>query len=137
MTTQNLVIGQSAYIEKYISEADVQTFANLSTDTNPIHLDADYAANSLFGQRIAHGYLVGSLISAVLGTQLPGPGSIYLEQSMRFLKPVYLGDTIRATVTVQEIIVGKKILKLETVCAKCVDNVWEPVITGQAIIKLA
>jgi len=133
---QDLRLGQSAYLERFITEQDVTAFASLTIDTNPVHIDEAYAAKSFFGRRIAHGYLVGSLISAVLGTKLPGPGSIYLEQTMRFLKPVYLGDTVRATVTVNEIMESKGLVKLSTVCTKVNGTEQTPVIVGEATIKL-
>jgi 3-hydroxybutyryl-CoA dehydratase len=136
MKIQDLTVGQSDSIQKVISAADVEAFAGLSADVNPVHLDADYAAGTLFKQRIAHGFLVGSLISAVIGTKLPGEGSIYLDQTMKFLKPVYLGETVRATVTVLSTVPEKGIVKLTTVCEKEQGAEWVPVITGEATIKL-
>jgi 3-hydroxybutyryl-CoA dehydratase len=93
-----LEIGQKATFGKRITEHDVQAFAEISGDKNPLHVDAAYAGQSRFGARIAHGALVFGLISAALGTELPGPGTIYLSQTVKFVKPVYFDDTIVATV---------------------------------------
>lgn len=111
-----MFIGQSANISKTISESDVYSFAGITGDFNGVHVNEIIARKSIFGKRVAHGMLVGSLISAVLGTKLPGEGTIYLEQNLQFLKPVYFGDTVTATVTVSEILNEEKgIYKLETV----------------------
>src|SRR5438067_6659993 len=90
--------GDSASFAKTITEADILLYSAVSGDTNPLHLNAEYAANSRFGQRIAHGMLTAGLISAVIGTKLPGPGAIYMSQSLNFRAPVHLGDTVTATV---------------------------------------
>ena len=111
-----IFIGQSANISKTISESDVYSFAGIIGDFNGVHVNEIIAQKSIFGKRVAHGMLVGSLISAVLGTKLPGEGTIYLEQNLQFLKPVYFGDTVTATLTVSEILNEEKgIYKLETV----------------------
>ena len=94
--------GETASLTRTLTERDIQLFALVSGDVNPAHLDADYAATDLFRRVIAHGMWGGGLISAVLGTELPGPGAIYLSQSLRFTRPVGLGDTITASVTVVE-----------------------------------
>lgn len=94
-----LKIGDSASLTKTFSDADVRAFAEISGDKNPVHLDEAYAAGTRFKQRIVHGMLTAGLISAVLGTQLPGPGSVYLRQSIDFRTPVLIGDTITATAT--------------------------------------
>src|SRR5215471_21098718 len=91
-------IGTKAILSRTITEDDILLFALVSGDHNPIHLVADYAERSLFGKRIAHGFLIGSLISAVLGNDLPGPGSIYLGQTLRFLAPIHIGDTVTVSV---------------------------------------
>jgi 3-hydroxybutyryl-CoA dehydratase len=126
-------VGQSASRSKTFTDEDVRTFAHVSTDTNPIHLDADYAANTMFGQRIVHGMLTASLISAVLANDFPGPGTIYLGQELKFTKPVLLGDTITATVTVTKFREDKGILTLETVCA---NQDGDTVIKGEAVVKV-
>lgn len=114
---EDLKIGMSASFTKTITETDIVLFAGLSGDTNPLHLDADYAAQSFFGQRVAHGMLSASLISGVLGTRLPGPGAIYIDQHLSFIAPVHIGDTVTATVTVLEINLQRRRVKLETVCS--------------------
>ena len=91
-------IGQTATFSKTFTEQDVVAFANISGDHNPVHLDAEYAKTTRFGARIAHGALTAGVISAVLGNDLPGIGSIYMSQTTKFLKPVYFGDTVTATV---------------------------------------
>ena len=127
-------IGQTAQLTKTFRDADVRTFAELSLDTNPVHLDEEYARQSLFGQRISHGMLYGSLVSAVLGTQLPGPGCIYLGQTFKFSKPVFLDDTITAQVEVTAINEEKRIITLATTC---VYQHGQPVLTGEAVLKYA
>lgn len=129
-----LEIGQKAQLSKTITDADVRAFAQLSLDTNPVHLDDEYAQQSLFGQRISHGMLYGSLISAVLGTQLPGPGAIYMGQTFKFLKPVYLNDTITAQVEVLTLNEEKHIATLQTTC---VNQEGKLVLTGEATMKYA
>ncbi|RME21885.1 MAG: MaoC family dehydratase [Deltaproteobacteria bacterium] len=107
-------IGQVASMSKTITEEDVVRFAEVTGDFNPVHLDEEFARDSMFGRRIAHGFLTGALISAVLGTRLPGANTIYLEQTMRFLAPVGIGDTITAECEVLEKIPEKKILVMRT-----------------------
>lgn len=97
-----LEVGQKASFEKTIGERDIQLFAAMSGDRNPIHLDAEFARGTLFKERIAHGMLSGALISAAVACTLPGPGTIYLGQSMRFLRPVKIGDTITVRVEILE-----------------------------------
>jgi 3-hydroxybutyryl-CoA dehydratase len=129
---EDLQIGQSASLGKTITEADILLYAAVSTDTNPIHIDADAAKHSIFGERIAHGMLTAGLISAVLGTRLPGPGSLYMRQSLRFAAPVKIGDTVKATVTVTALNVEKKRATLSTVCT--VRD--EVVIDGEAYVQV-
>lgn len=127
-----LIVGQSASFSKTISESDVYGFAGLVGDFNSAHLNKVEAEKSIFGDRIAHGMLVGSLISTVLGMKLPGSGTIYLEQNLVFKKPVYFGDTATATVTVEEIINSiKGIYKMRTVITNQNDDV---VVDGYAIV---
>ena len=104
---KKIEVGQSASFAKTISETDVYLFAGISGDFNPIHVNTEYAKTSKFNRPIAHGILTAGLISAVLGTQLPGPGAIYAKQELKFLSPVYVGDTLTATCTVKEIIEDK------------------------------
>ena len=124
-------VGDSASYTQTLSEEHVTLFIGAVGDTNPLHVDAEYARRSRFGARIAQGILVAGLISTAIGTKLPGPGAIYLGQSLRFLKPTYLGDTITATVTVRAIRPDKPILSLETVCT---NQKGERVIEGEATV---
>lgn len=100
ITYDELCIGQSGQLQRTLRADDIRAFAAVSGDTNPAHLDAEYAANTLFHGVIAHGMWGASLISALLGTQFPGPGTIYLEQNLQFTKPVHVGDTLTVTATV-------------------------------------
>ncbi|PSN81709.1 enoyl-CoA hydratase [Candidatus Marsarchaeota G1 archaeon OSP_D] len=120
-----------ASVTKTFTEKDIKTFAELSGDTNPLHLDTEFAKRTRFGRPIVHGFLTASLISAVLGTKLPGPGSIYLEQKIRFLKPVYIGDSVTAEVVITEINHQKLLIKLAT---NCYNQRNEKVVEGEAII---
>jgi len=113
---EDISVGMSAETAKTISEADILLFTAVSTDTNAVHLDEEYGKTTMFGGRIAHGMLSASLLSAVLGTRLPGPGVIYLSQSLRFKAPVRIGDTVHAKVTVKEVVVDKARVVLDTVC---------------------
>jgi 3-hydroxybutyryl-CoA dehydratase len=96
----SFTVGEQAFLERTFTQADVEAFSQLSGDVNPVHLDAAYAKTTRFAARIVHGALVTSLISAVLGTKLPGPGAIYAKQSFKFRAPVYPGDKLKAVVTV-------------------------------------
>ena len=115
-TIDQISMGDSARFTKTISESDIYLYAGISGDTNPAHLDETYARGTFFKTRIAHGMLSAGLISAVLGTKLPGPGSIYLHQELSFKAPVRIGDTITAIVKVIDIDVDANRLTLETVC---------------------
>ena len=108
--------GMSASVAKTVTEADIILFSGVSMDTNPAHLDEEYSKNTAFGGRIAHGMLSAAFISAVLANHLPGPGSIYLSQTLKFRAPVRPGDTVKATVTVKEVNVAKNRVALDTVC---------------------
>ena len=128
----SIEIGQSASFSKTISESDVYGFAGLVGDFNSVHIDQVEAEKSIFGARIAHGMLVGSLISTVLGMKLPGPGTVYLEQNLKFIKPIYIGDTATATATISEIINERKgIYKLDTII---MNQKNEIVTNGYAIV---
>lgn len=132
-TIDQIDIGQRASMRKTITEADVATFAQISGDTNPLHLDEKYAATTMFKERVAHGMLTAGLISAVLGTQLPGVGSIYLSQSLKFVAPVKLGDTVEAEVEVIEKLEEKNRVRLRTVCR---NQSGQVVIDGEALIMI-
>ena len=111
-----IIIGMTASYSQTISDADVKAFAGISGDHNPVHLSEEYAKNSRFKNRIAHGLLTASFFSAIFGTKLPGEGCVYAGQNLQFKKPVYLGDTVVAKVTVIAIDVLKKRVTFETVC---------------------
>jgi len=113
---EDLTIGMESSYQKTITETDIDAFAALTGDTNPVHLDSEYAATTPFKARIAHGMLSAGLISTVLGTQLPGPGCIYLEQQIKFKDPVFIGDTLVATVTVEDINQRRGRVSLKTQC---------------------
>ena len=125
-------IGTKASLSRTITEDDILLFALVSGDHNPIHLDAEYAERSFFGKRIAHGFLIGSLISAVLGNELPGPGSIYLGQTLKFLAPIHIGDTVTVTVKVVEVREDKRIVTLHTECSNQHGTL---VLSGEAVVK--
>ena len=124
-------IGDSAEITKTIEQSDVDAFAQVTGDHNPVHVDEEFAKTTRFGRRIAHGMLTASLISAVLANKLPGEGSVYLGQTLQFVAPVFPGDEITARVTVIEIREDKPIVKLETIC---VNQRGETVIRGEATV---
>ena len=130
---EDLKINQEAHYKKKISENDINLFAEVSGDNNPIHMDDKFALSSIFKKRIAHGFLSGSLISTVIATQLPGPGSIYLNQSLKFLAPVFIGDTITAIVTIKKIENEKRKVNLLTECF----NSKKKILTGQADILVS
>ena len=113
---EDLETGMTASFAKTVTDADITLFAGVSGDTNPVHLDDNFAAQTQFKQRIAHGMLSASFISAVFGTRLPGPGAIYMSQTLRFKAPVRVGDTVEARVTVREIIAEKKRVLFDTLC---------------------
>lgn len=133
MKISNYSVGQSATISKAFSQQDVQKFAELSLDINPIHLNKEYAKTTIFGNSIVHGFLYGSLISAVIANKLPGPGAIYVHQELNFKLPVFTDELITATVTIKDIYKEKSILYLETICSKNKDEI---VIAGKALIKI-
>jgi 3-hydroxybutyryl-CoA dehydratase len=127
---EDLQLNLTAEYRKTLTETDVILFAGISGDNNPMHIDEEYAANTRFGGRIAHGMLSASLISTVIGTRLPGPGAIYMGQNLKFLKPVKIGDTVTALVTVLEVLQDKQRVRLQTEC-------WvksEKVIDGDALV---
>ena len=130
MDFEDMAVGQTARIGKTITEADILMFAAVSTDTNPVHLDAEAAKASVFKERVAHGMLSAGLISAVLGTRLPGHGTIYLAQTLRFCAPVRIGDTVTAEVEVTALDPAKQRATLRTTCLVA----GKPVIEGEATV---
>jgi 3-hydroxybutyryl-CoA dehydratase len=127
----NLKVGDSAEIRKTIGDEEVRAFAELTGDRNPVHLDEEYAAQTRFGRRIAHGMLGASLISAVLANELPGRGTVYLSQTLRFTAPVFLGDTVTARVVVKHVREDKPVVTLETFCT---NQRGERVVEGEAVV---
>lgn len=129
---EDLSVGQKASFGKTITEADIVLFAAVTGDTNPMHLNAEYAKDTIFGERIAHGMLAAGLITKVMGTQLPGPGTIYLSQSLKFRRPVRIGDTVTATVEITALQPEKHRVSLRTVCAVK----GEAVLEGEALVTV-
>jgi len=125
-------VGDAASASKLITDEDVRAYAELVGDRNSIHLDEEFARRTPFGRRIAHGMYVASLISSVIAEQLPGPGSVYLGQTLQFLAPVFLDDTVTARVTVSKMREDKPIITLETLC---LNQHGETVIKGEAVVK--
>lgn len=130
-TIKELHIGDAAFFEKTITDSDVVLFADVTGDMNPVHIDEAYAKQSIFKSRICHGGLVSALFSTVLGTTLPGKGTIYLGQNSKFIKPVYLHDTIKAMVEVIEINESRNRVTLKTTAT---NQNGEVVITGEAVV---
>ena len=127
---EDLEVGLSRHLRKEVTDRDIELFAEVSTDRNPVHLDDDYAQDTIFGGRIAHGILTAGLISAVIGEQLPGHGSVYLAQNLKFMAPVRPGDRVRAEVTVTAIDNGRRRVNLD-----CVARVGETVVLkGEALV---
>lgn len=129
-TRPTLAVGDKGSFTKTISEADVFAFADISGDFNPLHIDEEYARRSVFGRRIAHGILTAGIISTVLGAELPGLGTVFVELHIKFLKPVFLGDTVTATATVMEIVNPKRVRML----VACLNQQGEDVAVGNALI---
>lgn len=123
-------VGQSSALSRTVTDEVVTEFARTTGDTNPVHLDDGYARGTRFGRRIAHGMLAASYISRLLGTQFPGPGTIYLSQGLAFLHPVYIGDTLLVTATVTKFRADKGILTLQTAVR---NQRGETVVSGEAV----
>lgn len=124
-------VGEKAQISKEVTEDDIASFAKITGDYNPVHIDPKFANKTRFKGRIAHGMLSASLISAVLGTKLPGPGCIYLSQSLKFVRPVRIGDTLTAEVEVTDWKPTKRIIRLNT---HCFNQAGKDVMTGEAVL---
>lgn len=127
---EDMEMGMSRYLQKVVTDRDIEMFAEVSTDRNPVHLDDDYAQDTIFQGRIAHGMLTAGLISAVIGEQLPGHGAVYMSQSLKFLAPVRPGDLVHAQVTVIDIEVSKRRVKLDCECT--IDG--KKVLVGEATV---
>jgi len=131
-TIQEIKVGDVAEFAKTVTETDVYLYAGLSGDLNPAHINEAYAQKTFFKTRIAHGMLVAGFISAVLGTQLPGPGTIYIRQELNFLAPVRMGDTITARVEVVDVNTEKKKVRMKTTC---INQNGETVLDGEALVS--
>ncbi|MCK5497525.1 MAG: MaoC family dehydratase [Hyphomicrobiaceae bacterium] len=129
---EDLSVGQEASLSNTVSGANIVAFAEISGDRNPVHLDADYAATTMFKERIAHGMLSAAYISAVFGMKLPGPGAIYMSQTLKFKAPVKIGDTVVTTVKVAELMPEKRRARFECVCT--VND--KPVVEGEAMLMV-
>ena len=129
---EDLDIGMEASYTRAVSEADLQVFATVTGDTNPIHLDAEYAARTPFKERIAHGMLSAGYLSAVLGTKLPGPGAVYVSQTLSFRGPVKIGDTVTAHVKLRELVAGKRRAVFDCRCSIAGKSVLE----GEAVLMV-
>lgn len=130
-TRSDIKVGDTAELRRRFTQEDVNLFAKLCGDTNPIHTDAAYSAKTPFGRNIVHGALTAGLISTVLAQELPGPGTIYLSQTTKFLKPVFVGDEVRVCLTVLEIRADKGIYTLDT---SCFDMNGIKVVEGTAVV---
>ena len=127
---EDIEMGMTRYIRKVITDRDIEQFAEISTDHNPVHLDDEYARDTIFEGRIAHGMLTAGLISAVIGEQLPGQGTIYMSQNLKFLAPVRPGDLVHAEVKVVDMVIDKRRVKLDCRCEVNGKNV----LVGEAIV---
>jgi 3-hydroxybutyryl-CoA dehydratase len=132
LSIDKLSVGQSARFSKTITETDIYLYAGISGDFNPAHVNEQYAAKTFFKTRIAHGMLTASFISTLIGTILPGPGSIYMRQELNFLAPVKIGDTVTAIAEVVEIIADKKRVRLKT---WCINQEGTTVLDGEALVS--
>lgn len=130
---KNIYVGNSASISKAFNESDVERFAALSEDRNPVHLDKEFAKNSMFKERIVHGMLSASLFSGLLGEQLPGKGTIYLGQKLKFTAPVPIDEEVTATVEIIDVLEDKPIITLRTYCKDSKGNL---VIDGEAVVMI-
>ncbi len=129
---EDLAVGMSAFFGKTVSDADLVLFAGVSGDTNPMHINNEFASGTRFGGPIVHGMLTASFISTVIGTRLPGPGCIYLTQSLRFKAPVRVGETVQVRATIREINIERRRTTIDTVC-----TVGETVVLdGEALIMV-
>jgi 3-hydroxybutyryl-CoA dehydratase len=129
---EDLEVGQEASMSRIVSEADIVAYAALSGDYNPVHLDAEYAAKTIFKERIAHGILSAGYISAIFGMKLPGPGAIYVSQSLNFRGPVKIDDRVESLVRLVELISEKKRARFECLCSVA----GRPVLTGEAVLMV-
>ena len=127
---EEIKVGMTVSYSQTVTDADIKAFAGISGDNNPVHMDQEYASESQFGNRIAHGLMSASYFSALFGTKLPGPGCVYVEQNLKFLRPVFIGDTVTASVYVTEVDKNKRRVFFKTIC----EVSGKKVITGKAEI---
>ena len=127
---EDIEMGMTRYVRKVITDQDIEKFAEISTDHNPVHLDDEYARDTIFEGRIAHGMLTAGLVSAVIGEQLPGHGTIYMSQNLKFLAPVRPGDLVHAEVKVIDMVIDKRRVKLDCRCEVNGKNV----LVGEAMV---
>ena len=127
---EDIEMGMTRYVRKVITDQDIEKFAEISTDHNPVHLDDEYARDTIFEGRIAHGMLTAGLVSAVIGEQLPGHGTIYISQNLKFLAPVRPGDLVHAEVKVIDMVIDKRRVKLDCRCEVNGKNV----LVGEAMV---
>lgn len=127
-------VGDKATLSKAFTESEVEQFANISFDDNPVHLNQEYAENTMFGKRIVHGLLVSSLFSGLIGGKLPGHGSVYLGQNLSFKAPVFINEKVQASVEVIKIREDKPIITLRTLCVK---SDGTTAIEGEAVVKVS
>lgn len=132
-TIDSLAVGQSAEVSTVVTSRAIELFAEATGDMNPVHLDEEAAAKSQFGGRIAHGMLTAGFVSAAIASKLPGPGSIYLGQTLRFTKPVRIGDTITVKLEVIEVLSAKRRVRLSTTCT---NQRGETVMDGEATVMV-
>lgn len=133
LTFEEIELGMQASVENTVMDEDIRSFATVSGDYNPVHLDAEFAKGTPFGNRISHGMLTASYISAVFGMHLPGPGAIYVTQTLNFKRPVWIGDVIRTTVTVAEMFPQKRRVRFECMCRNAEGKV---VLEGEAMLMI-
>ncbi len=131
-TINELNMGDTAEFSKTVAESDIYLYAGVTGDFNPAHIDQEYAQKTFFKSRIAHGMLIAGFISTILGNKLPGPGTIYLRQDLKFLAPVLIGDTITARVEIIDISVGKNRIRLKT---SCINQSGTTVLDGEAVVS--
>ncbi len=129
---EDLELGMEASFQRTVSGGDILAFADVSGDKNPVHLDDDYAGRTMFKGRIAHGMLTASYISAVFGMEMPGPGAIYISQTLNFRAPVRIGDVVTAKIKVVELIAGKRRARFECQCLVA----GKPVLEGEAVLMV-
>ena len=133
MAFEDIQFGMQASLETSVTDGDIQSFAVITGDRNPVHLDADYASTTPFQRRISHGMLTASYISAVFGMRLPGPGAIYVTQTLNFRRPVWIDDRITTTVTVAELLPERRRVRFECLCRNAEGKV---VLEGEAMLMV-